>query len=250
MSVTLHTQTQPPAITGQAVTAPWAGSLVASLVPLARSLGAWLALPSLSRWLLWTFRLGYAIQFAQRPPKFRGIRFTSVQAILLAKDAIESVPLADMRSGFYSFYFYSRFYFIVPKKSSGLRPILDLQVLNRALHKLLFKMLTQNCIFECIRPQDWFAAIDLKNTIDPTTTQPFLRFAFEGRAYKYKVLPFGLSLSPCVFTKVLEAALVPLRERGCTSSSILTTSSYSHSLAINCAHTGTWCSDTLAQGWF
>ncbi len=50
--------------------------------------------------------------------------------------------------------------------------------------------------------------------LDPTVTQPFLRFAFEGRAYQYKVLPFGLSLSPCVFTKVLEAALVPLREQG------------------------------------
>ncbi len=39
-----------------------------------------------------------------------------------------------------------------------------------------------------------------------------LRFAFEGRAYKYKVHPFGLSLSPRVFTKVAEAALV--REQG------------------------------------
>ncbi|KAL0148133.1 hypothetical protein M9458_056535, partial [Cirrhinus mrigala] len=33
------------------------------------------------------------------------------------------------------------------------------------------------------------------------TFTPFLRFAFEGRAYQYKVLPFGLSLSPHVFTK-------------------------------------------------
>ncbi len=41
-----------------------------------------------------------------------------------------------------------------------------------------------------------------------------MRFAFEGWAYQYKVLPFGLSLSPRVFAKVVEAALVPLRERG------------------------------------
>ncbi len=53
--------------------------------------------------------------------------------VLLAKDAIEPVPPADMRSGFVSPYF------IVPKKSSGLRPILDLGVLIRALHKLPFK---------------------------------------------------------------------------------------------------------------
>ncbi len=42
----------------------------------------------------------------------------------------------DMMSGFVSPYF------IVPKKSGGLRPVLDLRVLIRALHKLPFKMLT------------------------------------------------------------------------------------------------------------
>ncbi len=57
-------------------------------------------------------------------------------AVLLAKDAIVPVPPADMRSGFYSPYF------IEPKKGGGLRPILDLRVLNRALHRLPFKILT------------------------------------------------------------------------------------------------------------
>lgn len=40
----------------------------------------------------------------------------------------------------------------------------------------------------------------------------FLRCAFEGRAYQYKVLPLWLSLLPHVFMKVMEAALVPMRE--------------------------------------
>ncbi len=234
MSVTLHTQTPPPAITGQAVTGPGpgpcvphrcptTGTSVTPLVPLARSLGDWLAVPSPSRWLLRTIRLGYAIQFARHPPKFRGIRFTSVKAadapvlraeiaVLLAKDAIEPVPPADMGSGLFSPYF------IVPKKGGGLRPILDLRVLNRALHKLPFKMLTQKRIFGCVRPLDWFAATDLKDAYFHVSIlprhRPFLRFAFEGRAYQYKVLPFGLSLSPRVFTKVVEAALVPLRDQG------------------------------------
>ncbi len=200
---------------------PTVGTSVTPLVPLARSLGAWLELPRPSRWLLRT--IGYAIQFARRPPKFRGIRFTSVLskdapvlraevAVLLAKDAIEPVPPAEMKSGFYSPYF------IVPKKGGGLRPILDLRVLNRALHKLPFRMLTQRRIFQCVRPLDWFAAIDLKDAYFHVSIlprhRPFLRFAFEGRAYQYKALPFGLSLSPRVFTKVVEAALVPLREAG------------------------------------
>ncbi len=114
VSVTLHTQTPPPAITGQAVTGPGpgpcvphrcptTGTSVTPLVPLARSLGAWLALPSPSRWLLRAIRLGYAIQFARYSPKFRGIRFTSVKpadapvlrveiAVLLAKDADRAGP--------------------------------------------------------------------------------------------------------------------------------------------------------------
>ncbi len=199
------------------------GTSVTPLVPLVRSLGAWLELPRLSRWLLRTIRLGYVIQFARRPPKFRGIRFTSVLskdapvlraevAVLLAKDAIEPVPPAEMKSGFYSPYF------IVPKKDGGLRPILDLRVLNRALHKLPFRMLTQRRIFQCVRPFDWFAAIDLKDAYFHVSIlprhRPFLHFAFEGRAYQCKALPFGLSLSPRVFTKVVEAALVPLREAG------------------------------------
>ncbi len=47
--------------------------------------------------------------------------------------------------------------------------------------------------------QDWFAAIDLKNAYFHVSIlprhRPFLLFAFEGRAYQYKVLPFGL---PCL----------------------------------------------------
>ncbi len=60
---------------------PTAGTPVVPLVPLVRSLRGWLALPSPSRWLIRTIRLGYAIQFARRPPKFRGVHFTSVKAV-------------------------------------------------------------------------------------------------------------------------------------------------------------------------
>ncbi len=76
-------------------------------------------------------------------------------AVLLAKDAIEPVPPAEMR-------LYCP-YFIVPKKGGGLRPILDLRVLNRALHKLPFKILTHRRMIKCIQTQNWFAAIDLKD---------------------------------------------------------------------------------------
>ncbi len=98
----------------------------------------------------------------------------------------------ERRQGFYSPYF------IVPKKRGGLRPILDLRVLNWALHKLPFKMRTRRRIIKCIQPLDWFAAIDLKDAYIHVSIllrhRPFLRFAFEGRAWQYRVLPFGLPL--------------------------------------------------------
>ncbi len=105
---------------------PRAGSLYSTSLPPLVSLGAWLALPCPSRWLLRTIRLYYTIQFTRLDPKFRGIWFTSVKAVdapvlhveiavLLVKDAIKPVLPADMGSGFFNPYF------IVPKKSCGLR---------------------------------------------------------------------------------------------------------------------------------
>ncbi len=42
----------------------------------------------------------------------------------------------------------------------------------------------------------------------------FLRFTFGGKAYQYRVLPFGVALSPRTFTKSVNAALVLLRLQG------------------------------------
>ncbi len=176
------------------------GTSIVPLEPLAQRLEVWLTLPSLSRWLTRTIRLGYAIQFARRPPKFNGVLETSVAfrnapvlreeiAVLLAKDAIEPVPPAEMRQGFYSPYF------IVPKKGGGLRPILDLRVLNRALHKLPFKMLMHRCMIKCIQPQDWFAANDLKDAYFGVSILPRHRPSWKAvQGPPLRALP----VSPCV----------------------------------------------------
>ncbi|XP_057213817.1 uncharacterized protein LOC130568789 [Triplophysa rosa] len=129
-------------------------------VPLSRYLEAWLQLPNPSQWLVRTIRLGYTLQFVRHPPKFRGILFTSVrgQNAPILRAEVEPVPLAEMSSGLRGDYF------IVNKKSGGLRPIQDLRTLNKTLHRLPFRMLTQKHILTSIRYQDWFVAIDLKDT--------------------------------------------------------------------------------------
>ncbi|KAI2655594.1 ORF V: Enzymatic polyprotein [Labeo rohita] len=131
---------------------------VTPLRPLVESFSDWLNLPNPSRWLLRTIRLGYAIQFARHPPWYRGVLITLVRgesaavldaeiAVLLAKDAIETVPSAEIKKGFYS--------------PTSLYP--RRRVLSWALHKLPFKILTLNHILTCVRVQDWFVAIDLKD---------------------------------------------------------------------------------------
>ncbi len=94
-------------------------------------------------------------------------------------------------------------YFIVPKKRGGLRPILDLRVLNRALHKLPFKMRTRRRIIKCIQPQDWFAAIDLKDAYFHVSIllrhRPFLRVCVRRSGMAVQVPPLrALPVSPCV----------------------------------------------------
>ncbi|KAL0204539.1 hypothetical protein M9458_002557, partial [Cirrhinus mrigala] len=193
------------------------------LVPLVDYLAAWKLLPNVSAWVLRTVERGYRIQFGAPPPPFNGVFPTVVSpeqglvmgqevATLLRKEAIEVVPPHDRESGFYSRYF------IVPKKDGGLRPILDLRQLNRSVMRLKFKMLTVNQVVSQIRSEDWFVTIDLKDAYFHVSILPqhrkFLRFAFRGEAYQYRVLPFGLALSPRTFTKCVDAALAPLRLRG------------------------------------
>ncbi len=103
----------------------------------------------------------------------------------------------------------------VPQKYGGLRPILDLRVQNVSVLKLKFKMLTLRQIVSQIRSEDWFVTIDAYFHISILPYhRKFLRFAFGGKAYQYRVLPFGLALSPRTFTKCVDAALVPLRLQG------------------------------------
>ncbi|KAI2662393.1 hypothetical protein H4Q32_001228 [Labeo rohita] len=166
------------------------------LVPLVDYLAAWKLLPNVSAWVLRTVEKGYAIQFGAPPPPFDGVFPTLVgpkQALvmeqevetLLRKEAIEVVPPHARESGFYSRYF------IVPKKDGGAAAD------HRSPSPQSFNL--KDVYFHVfILPQH----------------RKFLRFAFRGEAYQYRVLPFGLALSPRTFTKCVDAALVPLRLQG------------------------------------
>ncbi|XP_075959924.1 LOW QUALITY PROTEIN: uncharacterized protein LOC142963104 [Anarhichas minor] len=175
-------------------------------------------------WVLSTISRGYRLQFGTKPPRFNRFLVSVAEgdsahvledevASLLNKRAIRAVPNEEAQRGFYSRYF------LIPKKGgSSLRPILDLRVLNKHLRKYTFRMLTHRGLCRSIRPGDWFVTIDLSDAYFHIAIYPahrrFLRFAYQGRAYEYLAIPFGLSLAPRVFSKCVEAAMSPLRNSG------------------------------------
>ncbi len=195
-----------------------------TMIPLSNFLHEWERLPGVSLWVLRTIRTGYTLQFGKNPPRFDGVHLTVVNSAakasvlqqelssLLQKGAIEEVPQSEVERGFFSRYF------LVPKRDGGLRPILDLRRLNLSLYKGKFKMLTMRTIMSQVQEGDWFVTIDLKDAYFHIQVvhrhRRFLRFAFGGKAYQYKVLPFGLALAPRTFTKCMDAALAPLRLQG------------------------------------
>ncbi len=127
---------------------------------------------------------------------------------LLGKDAIEEIKPPVFFS----------VYFIIPKKDGGFRPILDLRDLNKTLKYLPFLMLRTSDVLRAIEPQDCIVKVDLKDAYFHVPIAPhhrhFLCFHFEGKTFQFNVLPFGLSLGPRVFMKVVQAALAPLQQKG------------------------------------
>ncbi|XP_059199216.1 uncharacterized protein LOC131979287 [Centropristis striata] len=206
----------------EAATAPRLGPLVVEGLRCGTTLSLrwerWAALAA-PPWVLRTISRGYRLQFAAVPPRFAGIIHSQARgesARVLQEEnkrAICVVPPAQCQSGFYSRYF------LVPKRGgTGIRPILDLRALNKFLRKYKFRMLTHASLLRLVRQNDWFTSVDLKDAYFHIPIYPphrkYLRFAFRGICYEYRVLPFGLSLSPRVFVRCTEAAIAPLRRQG------------------------------------
>ncbi|XP_078025738.1 uncharacterized protein LOC144463846 [Epinephelus lanceolatus] len=184
---------------------------------------AWLALGA-DPWVVSTMTHGYRIQLSCRPPVTRKPTFTTVSdpqrrlvleaelSTLLEKAAIREVASGDHQVGFFSRYF------LTPKKDGGLCPILDLRGLNRYLQPLRYRFLTVPRVRQAVTAEDWFATIDLKDAYFQIPIWRghwrFLCFGFAGRVYEFQMLPFGISLAPRTFSRCMDAALSPLRQRG------------------------------------
>ena len=129
---------------------------------------------------------------------------------LLAKGAIQQVQNTSTPG------FYSRV-FVVPKKTGGMRPVIDLSHLNKYLRVPHFKMETTRSLAHAISKGDWAISLDLSDAYLHVPIHPesrrYLRFVHDGIVYEFLCLPFGLATAPRIFTKIVSALAASLHER-------------------------------------
>ena len=85
------------------------------------------------------------------------------------------------------------------------RPVIDLSTLNLRIQQTSFKMETLQSVLLSVRPGDWLVSLDLKDAYLQVPMHPnsrkFLRFMVGGKVYQFRVLRFGFSTAPQVFTR-------------------------------------------------
>ena len=112
--------------------------------------------------------------------------------------------------------FYSRI-FLVPKKNRKLCLIIDLSLLNRYIKKQSFKMETVKSVRQAMRLNDWAVSIDLTDAYLHVPihhqSRKYLCFVHEDQVYHFMALPFGMSLSPLIFSKLMDVIAAFLRQR-------------------------------------
>ena len=170
-------------------------------------------------WVVSVLREGYNLEFSSSPrlsnePLFH-LNSKHPQVALeieamIQKRALEPVVNPNTPG------FYSRI-FVVPKKTGGFRPVIDLKLLNQYLVKKPFKMETGQSIRRAMQKGMWVYSIDLKDAYFHIPIHPrsrkYLRITHQGQVYQFKALPFGVSSAPWLFTKIFSQLAVMLRSR-------------------------------------
>jgi hypothetical protein len=108
--------------------------------------------------------------------------------------------------------------YTVPKKNGKRRPVINLRWVNQHIKKIHFKMSTMKDVKQALTKDCWMASIDLTDCfwgcpLDKKD-QRACAFHWKGKNYVFKVLPFGLSLSPYFITKLYRNFVEDLQAKG------------------------------------
>ena len=109
-----------------------------------------------------------------------------------------------------------------PKKSGGLRIILNLRKLNLDVEYDHFKMETLQAAILLMEKDQFMASLDLEDAYYSCNVaesyRKYLCFYWNNQLFQFTCLPNGLSCAPRFFTKILKPIYENLRSRGFISS--------------------------------
>lgn len=108
--------------------------------------------------------------------------------------------------------------YTVPKKNGKHRPVINLRWVNSHIHHRHFKMSTMKDVKAAMSKGCFMAKVDLSDCFwgVPVAERDrrFMAFQWEGKKYTFKVLPFGLSVSPYFITKLYRSMVEHLQQQG------------------------------------
>ncbi|KAK3893387.1 hypothetical protein Pcinc_002819 [Petrolisthes cinctipes] len=114
--------------------------------------------------------------------------------------------------------FLSRLFTVPKKDQEKTRLVMDLSKLNKFVKPLRFRMVSVAQVRTVLRKGDWLASLDLKDAYWHVPIHPrfcrFLAFQVGTETFQFTRLPFGLSLAPRVFTKLVRVVASRLAEAG------------------------------------
>ena len=88
--------------------------------------------------------------------------------------------------------------------------------LNKCIEYHHFKQENLSFALELIQQNDYLTSVDLKDAYFSVSVHPdykkFLTFTWNGKSYRFVVLPFGLTSCPRIFTKILKPVYATFRE--------------------------------------
>ena len=106
-------------------------------------------------------------------------------------------------------------YFLVKKSDGSYRFVINLKKLNKFVKTSHFKMEDGKTASLLLSKNDFLRKLDLQNAYYSfpihESCRKYLRFEFNSQLYEFTCLPFGLSVAPWVFTKILKPAANYLR---------------------------------------
>lgn len=109
-------------------------------------------------------------------------------------------------------------YFLIDKPTGGKRFILNLKKLNDFMVAPHFKLEDWKTVTQIVSRNAFLASVDLEDAyfLIPIhrNFKKFLRFSFREQLYEFNCLPFGLSVAPYIFTRVMKPVIKELRSRG------------------------------------